>query len=136
MVYGQEYTIIRDLLKHKNIKVTLPRIMIFQILKNSRKPITAYEIENILIKKNYRTNLATIYATLKILKNAGLLYYHKINSEQAQYSLASIHSPIQIMSAYGIIQTLDNEEIAQHIHQLCIKKQLTLKSYQITIRVD
>ncbi|GAA5011652.1 hypothetical protein GCM10023206_19910 [Acinetobacter puyangensis] len=58
---------IRDLLKHKHIKVTLPRLMIYKVMQQSSHAMTAYEIEDILLQQNHRLNWVTIYSTLKNL---------------------------------------------------------------------
>jgi Fur family ferric uptake transcriptional regulator len=50
----QEINDIRETLKRVNIKVTLPRIMIFQILRSAPQGMTAYDIENASLMVNNR----------------------------------------------------------------------------------
>ncbi|OEY97512.1 hypothetical protein BJI46_09795 [Acinetobacter qingfengensis] len=137
MVNRQEINDIRDILKRAKIKVTLPRIMIFQILKNSPQGMTAYDIENASLMINNRINLSTIYSTLKLFQNTGLIQRYKINLEQAMYSLTHIDGPIRICCKHcGSMDTINDPHLQQTIQIFCQQHQLYMTSYSLILNVD
>jgi Fur family ferric uptake transcriptional regulator len=135
MLNRQENNQIRDLIKSKNIKVTLPRMWICQILKHATQGLTAHDIENLSVRYNNRMNLTTIYTTLRLFQNVGLVNRHKIDSAQATYTLVQSDGNIRIASMQGVVQVLEDIEITRQIEQLCRHKQLKLQSYSLTINV-
>lgn len=139
MSVRQEINEIRDALKRANIKVTLPRIMIYQILKGSAQGITAYDIEHASIQFNNRINLATIYSNLKLFQNMGLIQRYKMDVEQALYKLAQPESAgsVRILcNNCGSIEVFNEEQINQQVSSICANKKLQLQSYHLLMNID
>ena len=136
-VNRQEINDIRDMLKRANIKVTLPRIMIFQILRSSPQGMTAYDIENASLMVNNRINLSTIYSTLKLFQSTGLIQRYKMNLEQAMYSLNYVEGPIRInCKQCGSLEIFDDASLKQQVDGLCLDKNLRLASYSLVVNVE
>tara|TARA_E500000331_G_C16728987_1_gene485814 strand:+ start:14 stop:448 length:435 start_codon:yes stop_codon:yes gene_type:complete len=62
--------------KEHNKSVTPMRYLILKTLSKLRKPITAYELRDILRAKNFDINIATIYRIMDFFLEIGLI--HKI----------------------------------------------------------
>lgn len=133
----QEFNEIRDTLKRANIKVTHARIIIFQILKHANKELTAYDIEGASLNNNHRINLATIYSTLKLFQNTGLIQRYKVDVSQALYSLTKSEGAVRIIcKCCGFIETLEHDLLNQQINHLCSEKSLDPLSFSLVINVD
>jgi Fur family ferric uptake transcriptional regulator len=133
----QEINDIRETLKRVNIKVTLPRIMIFQILRSAPQGMTAYDIENASLMVNNRINLSTIYSTLKLFQSTGLIQRYKMNLEQAMYSLNHLDGPIRISCKQcGCLEVFENAKLQDQIDQFCHLKQIPLQSFTLVLTID
>lgn len=64
---------IEDLLKNASLKNTKQRNIVLSIIEDVKEPITAEEIYRELIKKDNKINLSTVYRTLQVLTNKGVL---------------------------------------------------------------
>ncbi|AOA58851.1 Fur family transcriptional regulator [Acinetobacter larvae] len=126
----------RDVLKRVDVRVTIPRLAIYDILENVDVGLTAYDIENMLIKMDHHINLATIYTTLKLFQNKGLIQRYKTDFEQAIYFINPKASAVQFKCQHcGSLQSWYDEEIKQRITQLCQQRQLSLQDYRVIIDV-
>lgn len=137
MQVRQEFNEIRDTLKRANIKVTHARVIIFKILKNASKELTAYDIEGESLVIDDRINLATIYSTLRLFQNMGLIQRYKVDVEQALYSLTRSEGAIRLScNRCGSVQILNDPHIEHHIRNLCADKNLHANSYHLVVNVD
>lgn len=129
---------VRNILKQKNIKVTLPRIVIFQILQQAKNGLSAYDIETILINSvNHRINLTTIYLTLKMFYNTGLIQRYKVDSDRAIYILSKSATNINLeCKNCGAVSLIKNEEIENKIKELCLIFQPDTQTYNLTICME
>lgn len=86
-----------QLFKSQNIKVTLPRKLVYRTLEQSNVPLTAYQVQE---KTNQKAelNISTIYRVLETLERANLA--HKL----------------QHINAYVLCHTED----VQHCHNFLI----------------
>ena len=73
------------LLRSKGFKATPSRLALLKLLKDSRKPLTVEEISETGIDADY----ATIYRSLKDLKEAGIVRQVDLQHRHAHYELAS-----------------------------------------------
>lgn len=76
-----------NILTKKGCKNTKSRKAVIDVLNNSKLPVSAEEIF-ILIKNSGSTaNLSTVYRTLELLENMGLINKTIINDGKARYEL-------------------------------------------------
>jgi Fur family ferric uptake transcriptional regulator len=78
---------IEEMLKDAGLKKTKQRNLILEIIQSSSKPITAEKIFEIIKSENNNTNLSTIYRTLNILCEKGLLFKTLKSDGTASYQL-------------------------------------------------
>ena len=64
----------------ENLKKTMPRLAIFEILKNSDEPLTASDIYKLTEKQNLKVNFSTIYRTLNAFEKASIIVQHNLPS--------------------------------------------------------
>ncbi len=64
----------------ENLKKTMPRLAIFEILKNSGEPLTASDIYKLTEKQNLKVNFSTIYRTLNAFEKANIIVQHNLPS--------------------------------------------------------
>ena len=61
-------------LRRQGYRITPQRMMILESIENSDTHITAEDIYAEVIKKYPRVNISTVYRTLELLKQLGLIY--------------------------------------------------------------
>ena len=71
--------------RDSGIQVTPQRLIIAGALFQSGKHISAEELYLLVREKNPRIGLATIYRTLHLLKEKGLVEEHRFNDEFSRY---------------------------------------------------
>lgn len=64
---------IEAILKSKNLRITKPRSLILRTIYDSKEPISAEEIYNIIGKKDNDLNLSTVYRNLNTLEEKNVL---------------------------------------------------------------
>lgn len=64
---------IEDLLKKSSLKNTKQRNSILTIIEGVSEPVTAEEIYRELMRESNKINLSTVYRTLQVLTNKGVL---------------------------------------------------------------
>lgn len=80
---------LRDMLRKSGYKATPPRLAILALFKASRNPMSAQEIIDALAK-NTSIDQATVYRTLKSLKEKGLIHQIDLRHNHAHYELTDI----------------------------------------------
>ena len=78
-------------LRKAGLKVTLPRVKIYQILEraNGGEHWSAEDIYKILIDQGEDIGLATVYRVLTQFEAAGLVVRHRFESEHSVFELAT-----------------------------------------------
>ena len=77
--------------KEKGINMTSSRRALFQVLENSKNHLTVDEILNRARKKDKTLGLATVYRTLNMLCELGLIEKHEFPNLEPAYELSLIH---------------------------------------------
>jgi Fe2+ or Zn2+ uptake regulation protein len=88
---------LRNLLRKSGHKATPSRLAILDIFKKTRKPLSAQEIIDSLSRD---TDQATVYRTLKSLKEKGIIKQIDLRHNHAHYELA---------------------DMAEHHHLICLQ---------------
>jgi Fe2+ or Zn2+ uptake regulation protein len=63
-------------LKEAGLKITKPRKLLVELLVNTEKALSPYEMRDILMKKKIKADVVTIYRILEVLEELGLV--HKV----------------------------------------------------------
>ena len=80
-------SVFRRFLKTKGLKYTVERADILQAIIEHDGPFEAEELLLEMRKHNHRVSKATIYRTLKLLQEAGIITQALFDSKQAHYRL-------------------------------------------------
>jgi Fur family ferric uptake transcriptional regulator len=99
---------IKSLFKDKNIRLTHPRLLIYQVLSNSGSPLGPQEIYQCLLKKQRKIGLTSIYRSLGLFESLGIVF-RIINGSSVKYKLCEIedHHHHIICKACGKVVELD-----------------------------
>ncbi|MEA4961667.1 Fur family transcriptional regulator [Lutispora sp.] len=102
LVLGYEYEMLRKKIKEKGFKFTPQRKSILDvIIANEGKHLSAEEIYEMVKNNCPDIGLATVYRTMQILDEAGMVYKHNFDDGRSRYELY-------------------HDEDHQHHHLICI----------------
>lgn len=76
--FGSEPTFVahvQQVLRQSNLKVTSPRILVAGCLSAAIRPIGAYAIHQHILEKGGKIDVVTVYRTLEIFQELGLIHY-------------------------------------------------------------
>lgn len=94
------------ILSDNGYKTTIQRSLIYDILReNINKHLSTEEVYELIKNKNTKMGIATIYRTLQLFEEIGLVYKHNFDDGYSRYEILSPNS----------------SEIHQHHHLLCKK---------------
>ncbi len=92
----------RGLLHTRGKRMTGQRVVILQVIQESNRHLDAEELYQLARKRNPRINLATVYRTLAILKESGLVTQTYLTGEDHH-------------------QHFESKPEAEHYHFTCVK---------------
>lgn len=106
-------------LRQQGYRLTRQRMLILEIIRNSKRHISADEIFSEVRRQAPDVNLATVYRTLQWLHNAGLLRKIDVGKDRLEYEYAGghIHHHL-ICKECGATTEIDNhviEKLQAHI---------------------
>lgn len=78
---------VRNLLRKSKLKDTQPRRMVLEALSKIKTPVSPYEIQKWLLKKNSELNVVTIYRILHALNSAHIVHRHPCSGHFALCTL-------------------------------------------------
>ncbi len=76
-----------QILKKQNIKVTKPRVAIYEILDHELQGVEADYIYNKCLKENITLNLSTVYRTLDLFEEKHLIERYDLGEKKYNFSL-------------------------------------------------
>ena len=122
-----------DLRAH-GIKLTGQRRLIFEFIARAADHLCTHEIHAAVMHQRPHISLATVYRTLRVLRDAGVVEEHRFGEARCQYELASgQHHDHLIDQATGdAIEFFDSEleelqrRVAQRLGYRLVHHQLTL----------
>ena len=104
MMYKSDY--LNKALGDNGYKVTAQRSMVFEILdENSDKHLSSEDVYELVKLKNPHMGIATIYRTLQLFEEIGLVIKHNFDDGCSRYQIIP----------------QDSNEVHQHHHLLCKK---------------
>ena len=97
-------------IKKKGLKLTAPRVKIFNVLYTSGKHLSAEDIFKALAKMGDDIAQATVYRVLSQFESVGLILKHRFDEEHAVYELNNKehHDHLVCVKCNKIIEFTDN----------------------------
>ncbi len=75
--------------KDKKLRLSHPRLLIYQELSDTKTPLSPQELYQILLKKQKRIGLTSIYRSLDLFESMGMVF-KIINGSSVKYKLCEI----------------------------------------------
>lgn len=75
-------------IKDKNLRMTHQRQLIMRVLEDSREHLDAENIFDLVRQQDPRISLATVYRTLALFKELGLVNEHKLGEDHSHFETA------------------------------------------------
>ena len=75
--------------KDKKLRLSHPRLLIYQELSDTKTPMSPQELYQILLKKQKRIGLTSIYRSLDLFESMGMVF-KIINGSSMKYKLCEI----------------------------------------------
>lgn len=123
-----------EILKKHTIKVTKPRVAIYELLEKEHTGIGADYIYSTLLKENLSINLSTVYRTLELFEEKNLIQKYDLGEKKYNFSLIrhghhhivecdSCHKVINLDCPMKQIEDLITKETGFHLteHHLELK---------------
>ena len=104
-------TSIEEICKQKGVKLTDQRKIIAQVMSNSRDHPDVDELYKRVSKIDSKISIATVYRTVKLFEEAGILTKHDFRGEKARYEELpdSHHDHLIDVQSGEIVEFVDEE---------------------------
>jgi Fur family ferric uptake transcriptional regulator len=127
--------VFRRKLKAQGLKYTPERAQILDAIIQIDDLFEAERLQSVLREADFRVSKATIYRTLKLLQDAGLIHPVPLEKEQTSYMLAYGGRPRDLVVSVDTseIETVDLPELDELCERLCRERGLKLRgrSFQV-----
>ncbi|MBE3592904.1 MAG: transcriptional repressor [Thermoanaerobacter sp.] len=124
------------LLKQKGLKVTPQRLAILNLLRNTKEHPTAETIYKKLVSDFPTMSLATVYKTLEVLKNIGLIQELNVGEGSFRYDANTNSHTHLVCFGCGKVEDLDEsvlqnliEEAKKHTDYKLVEQKLYFYGY-------
>jgi Fur family ferric uptake transcriptional regulator len=127
--------VFRRRLKEEGQKYTPERAQILDTIVQIDDVFEAEQLQERLRKSDFRISKATIYRTLKLLQDAGIIQQVLIDSDQASYQLAYGQTPRDLLirtDTHEVI-SFDAPELAEIRDRICRKHGLEPQGHRFHI---
>jgi len=98
----------KNIFKDKKLRLSHPRLLLYQELSNTITPLSPQEVYQSLLKKQKKIGLTSIYRSLDLFESMGMVF-KIINGSSGKYKLCEIdeHHHHIICKACGSVVELD-----------------------------
>jgi Fur family ferric uptake transcriptional regulator len=97
MKYKKEIELFEDYIRSKNLRQSEQRIQVLEVFLKSEKHLTADELYRMVKKKNPSIGTATIYRTLKLLRESGLCRELKLDDDHDHIICTSCGRLVEVL---------------------------------------
>ena len=115
-------------LRHRGMRRTPERFAILEKVYETNSHFFADSLSTMLEADGYHVSLATIYATLHLLADAGLVRQHRFADQPTQYERVALGMPQShyhiVCSTCGKVREVRDEEL---LRQLTTRRQQTFR---------
>jgi Fur family ferric uptake transcriptional regulator len=81
----------KDLFREKKLRLSHPRVLIYQELSDAKNPLSPQELYQGLLKKKKKIGLTSIYRSLVLFESLGIIF-KIINESNAKYKLCELEA--------------------------------------------
>lgn len=98
----------KNIIQEKKLKLSHPRLLIYQELSNAATPLSPQELFHSLIRRKKRIGLTSIYRSLDLFESLGIVF-KMINGSTAKYKLCELedHHHHIVCKTCGSVVELD-----------------------------
>ena len=98
----------KNIIQERKLKLSYPRLLIYQELSNAVTPLSAQELFKSLIRRKKRIGLTSIYRSLDLFESLGIVF-KMINGSTAKYKLCELedHHHHIVCKTCGSVAELD-----------------------------
>ena len=79
----------KDLFREKKLRLSHPRVLIYQELSDAQNPLSPQELYQGLLKKKKKIGLTSIYRSLNLFESLGIIF-KIINESNVKYKLCEL----------------------------------------------
>jgi len=91
------------------LRMTLPRKVILEVIEDAEDHPDVEEMYRRAVVKDKTISIATVYRTIKLFEEAGILTKHDFKSGKARYELNDDHNHLIDIKTGEIIEFVDEE---------------------------
>lgn len=127
--------VFRRRLREAGQKYTPERAQILETIIQIDDVFEADRLQEELKKARFRVSKATIYRTLKLLQDAGIIQQAPIDREQSAYMLAYGKRPRDLLIRVDTteIETVETPEIVEIAERICRERGLELEGWRLQV---
>ena len=135
MAFEEEYNIFNDYVRSKGLRHSGQRRDILNAFLKTEKHLTADELYRIAKKKNPSIGAATVYRTLKLLRESGLCRELRLDDGTTRYEhlYGHKHHDHLICTSCGSLIGILDPEIEKSQEKLAEKHGFHIKSHKLEI---
>lgn len=129
------WSVLNSYLSKEGLKQTKQRLAVVEQFLKVRSHVDVESIHATLRKKGMNIGLATIYRTLNMLKDAGLVHQHFFSDGRAVFEIASpdTHHDHLVCTVCGQIDEFENDAIEQIQQQIAAEMGYVLESHRLEL---
>jgi len=79
----------KNIFKEKKLRMSHPRLLVFQELSYTSGPLSPQELYHCLLKKDRRVGLTSIYRSLELFESLGIVF-RIVNGSNVKYKLCEL----------------------------------------------
>jgi Fur family ferric uptake transcriptional regulator len=115
---NREKQVLREYISQNKLKLTEQRELILEAFLSVKGHVTAEELYQIVCRQNPMIGLATVYRTLNLLCECGLVQQRQFGDGQTRYELVQAHHDHLICTKCRKIVEFENEDIEKIQEQI------------------
>jgi Fur family transcriptional regulator, ferric uptake regulator len=122
----------KKILETASLKNTKPRLAVLSAFEKSRRPLTASDIEETLIREKVKADTATIYRILETFEKNGILKKIYVHEDKLSYELTSLpHHHHLVCTSCGTIQGIAVSQEEKLIKDFQKTTEFKIKSHSL-----
>ena len=115
------------------LRMTLPRKVILEVIEDSEDHPDVDELYRRAVSKDRSISIATVYRTIKLFEESGIIERLDIGDGRARYEEAGEHHEHLIDIESGEIIEFQNEELEEMKRQVALKMGYELVDHRLEI---
>jgi len=131
---GSVLLALTDALRHSGLRMTTQRRLIASIIDESESHPDAEEIHSLAQREDPKISLSTVYRTLSVLREWGLVRGHRFTEEHSHFEAdtGTIHHHL-ICTKCGVVEEFENGLELDHMRRISRKTKFRILSQKIEL---